>query len=54
LFVSANGWDAAFGAAYGFDTLWVNRAGEPMDRLSGKPGREAADLVGVPSMAGVA
>jgi len=52
LFVSANGWDAAFGAAYGFDTLWVNRAGEPMDRLSGQPGRVASDLTGVPGIAG--
>ncbi len=26
LFVSANGWDAAAAAAYGFRTLWVNRA----------------------------
>lgn len=52
LFVSANGWDAAFGAAYGFDTLWVNRGGEPMDRLSGRPGREARDLIGVPAIAG--
>lgn len=54
LFVSSNGWDAAFGAAYGYDTLWVNRAGEPMDRLSGRPGRVAADLTGVPAIAGVA
>lgn len=54
LFVSANGWDAAFGAAYGFDTLWVNRGGEPMDRLSGKPGREARDLTGVAALVGAA
>ncbi|OAN84597.1 haloacid dehalogenase, type II [Jannaschia sp. EhC01] len=53
LFVSANGWDASFATAYGFDTLWVNRGGEPMDRLSGKPGREARDLTGVPELAGV-
>lgn len=54
LFVSSNGWDAAFGAAYGFDTLWVNRAGEPMDRLGSQPGRVADDLTGVPEIAGVA
>lgn len=52
LFVSANGWDAAFGAAYGFDTLWVNRGGEPMDRLSGEPGRVAQDLSGVAALVG--
>lgn len=54
LFVSSNGWDAAFAAAYGFDTLWVNRAGEPMDRLSGKPGRTAGDLTGVAALVGAA
>ena len=52
LFVSSNGWDAAFGAAYGFDTLWVNRAGEPVDRLGRAPGRVADDLTGVPEIAG--
>lgn len=52
LFVSSNGWDAAFAAAYGFDTLWVSRAGEPMDRLSGKPGRIAQDLTGVAALIG--
>jgi 2-haloacid dehalogenase len=54
LFVSSNGWDAAYGAAYGFDTLWVNRAGEPMERLGAKPTRVADDLTGVPGIAGVA
>ena len=53
LFVSSNGWDAAFGSAYGFDTLWVNRAGEPVDRLGSKPGRIAQDLTGVPEIAGI-
>jgi 2-haloacid dehalogenase len=42
LFVSSNGWDAAAAAAYGFRTLWVNRAGEPVDRLPGRPERVAA------------
>ncbi|MEX3015882.1 haloacid dehalogenase type II [Gymnodinialimonas hymeniacidonis] len=53
LFVSSNGWDAAFGAAYGFDTLWVNRAGEPVDRLGSVPGRVAHDLTGVPQIVGL-
>ncbi len=53
LFVSSNGWDAAFGAAYGFDTLWVNRAGEPVDRLGSVPGRMADDLSGVPQIVGL-
>jgi hypothetical protein len=50
LFVSSNGWDAAAAAAYGFRTLWVNRMGEPVDRLPGRPGHEAADLTGVPAL----
>lgn len=44
LFVSSNGWDVAGASSYGFRTLWVNRAGEPVDRLPGKPDRVARDL----------
>lgn len=51
LFVSSNGWDAAAAAAYGFETVWVNRAGEPMDRLPAKPGHVLDDLTGIPDLA---
>ena len=51
LFVSSNGWDAAAAAAYGFSTAWVNRAGEPMDRLPGKPGKVLTDLTSIPDLA---
>ncbi len=51
LFVSANGWDAACAAAYGFTTVWVNRAGEPMDRLPGTPGHTLPDLTTIPELA---
>ncbi|WP_071672523.1 haloacid dehalogenase type II [Nioella nitratireducens] len=51
LFVSSNGWDAAAASAFGFRVLWVNRAGEPQDRLPGTPDRVAADLTHVPSIA---
>ncbi len=54
LFVSSNGWDAAGASAYGFQTLWVNRAGEPADNLPGRPAHEAADLTGVPHLLGLA
>ncbi len=37
LFVSSNGWDAAAAAGFGFRCVWVNRAGEPMDRLPWTP-----------------
>ena len=52
LFVSSNGWDAAAAAAYGFRTVWVNRAGEPVDRLPGRPETQMSDLTGIPDLAG--
>jgi 2-haloacid dehalogenase len=51
LFVSSNGWDAAAAAAYGFRTAWVNRAGEPVDRLPGLPDHVLTDLTGIPQIA---
>jgi 2-haloacid dehalogenase len=51
LFVSSNGWDAAGAAGYGFQTVWVNRAGEPMDRLPHKPARVLDDLTTIPDLA---
>ncbi|MDG3042852.1 haloacid dehalogenase type II [Roseicyclus marinus] len=48
LFVSSNGWDICSAAAYGFRTLWVNRAGLPVDRLPGRPDRIASDLAAIP------
>ena len=51
LFVSSNGWDAAHGAGHGFATAWVNRAGEPMDRLSWRPAHVLGDLTTIPELA---
>lgn len=51
LFVSSNGWDAAAASAYGFKTAWVNRAGDPTDRLPGKPHHVLKDLVSIPELA---
>lgn len=51
LFVSSNGWDAAAAAAYGFTTAWVNRAGDPVDRLPGKPTHVLTDLTTIPDLA---
>jgi 2-haloacid dehalogenase len=51
LFVSSNGWDAAGAAHYGFRTVWVNRAGDPRDRLPATPHHEMTDLTGVPALA---
>jgi 2-haloacid dehalogenase len=51
LFVSSNGWDASAASSYGFTTAWVNRAGDPMDRLPGKPHHVLSDLSGIPDLA---
>lgn len=51
LFVSSNGWDAAAAAGYGFQTVWVNRAGEPVDRLPWTPRDILSDLTGIPDVA---
>ncbi|MEX0282653.1 MAG: haloacid dehalogenase type II, partial [Arenibacterium sp.] len=53
LFVSSNGWDAAASSGYGFETVWVNRAGEPMDRLPWQPKHVLSDLTTIPSFAGL-
>ncbi len=50
LFVSSNGWDAAGAAGYGFQTVWVNRGGEPVDRLYVKPHHILTDLTGIPDL----
>ena len=51
LFVSSNGWDAGCAAGYGFATVWVNRAGEPVDRLPWRPDHQLSDLTSIPQIA---
>ena len=53
LFVSSNGWDAGCATGYGFTTAWVNRAGEPVDRLPWRPAQIIPDLTGIPALAGL-
>ena len=53
LFVSSNGWDAGCATGYGFNTAWVNRAGDPVDRLPWRPAHILSDLSGIPALAGV-
>ena len=50
LFVSSNGWDAAGAAGYGFVSAWVNRAGDPVDRLPARPHHILSDLTGIPGV----
>ena len=44
LFVSSNGWDALGATWYGFQTLWVNRSGQPFETLGTSPTRTGTSL----------
>lgn len=44
LFVSSNGWDAIGATWHGFTTLWVNRAGAPLEQLDTEPTRIGSSL----------
>ena len=44
LFVSSNGWDALGATWYGYTTLWVNRAGLPLEQLDTAPTRTGTSL----------
>jgi 2-haloacid dehalogenase len=50
LFVSSNGWDASAAAGYGFNTVWVNRGGDPVDRLAHAPQTILTDLASIPEL----
>ena len=44
LFVSSNGWDAIGATWFGYNTLWVNRAGLPLEQLDTSPTRTGSSL----------
>lgn len=44
LFVSSNGWDALGATWYGYTTLWVNRAGAPLEQLGPAPHHTGSSL----------
>jgi 2-haloacid dehalogenase len=44
VFVSSNGWDACCATWFGYRTVWVNRAGDPVERLGILPTAEARSL----------
>jgi 2-haloacid dehalogenase len=50
LFVSSNGWDACCATWYGYQTLWVNRAGLPVEELGVAPTRVGSSLADVLKM----
>jgi 2-haloacid dehalogenase len=49
-FVSANGWDAAGAAAFGFTVAWLNRRNEPEELLPAKPAATIASLAELPAL----
>jgi 2-haloacid dehalogenase len=44
VFVSSNGWDACCATWFGYRTLWLNRAGDPAERLGILPAGEARSM----------
>lgn len=49
-FLSSNAWDAAGAAAFGFRTVWINRAGMPRENLPGHPEAELSSLSELPAL----
>ncbi len=43
-FVSSNGWDVCGATWYGYKAFWVNRAGNPLDKLGVRPAGEGRNL----------
>ena len=52
-FLSANAWDVAGAACFGFQAVWVNRSAAPRERLPGPPAAEIADLSALPALLGL-
>jgi 2-haloacid dehalogenase len=44
LFVSSNGWDAIGATWFGYSTLWINRAGLPLEQLDTQPTHTGSNL----------
>jgi len=51
-FLSSNAWDIAGAATFGFTAVWVNRTGQPSERLPGNPVATLSDLAGLPDLLG--
>jgi len=52
-FQSSNAWDVAGAAHFGFHVAWVNRYGQPAERLPGKPDAIINDLDGLLGIIGL-
>ncbi len=52
-FMSSNAWDAAAAANFGFRVVWVNRFGQPQERIPGDPEHEIITLEALPPLLGL-
>ena len=52
-FMSSNAWDAAGAANFGFRVVWVNRFGQPRERIPGDPEHETTTLEALPPLLGL-
>ena len=52
-FMSSNAWDAAAGANFGYRVVWVNRFGQPQERIPGEPKHEVKTLEALPPLLGL-
>ncbi len=52
-FMSSNAWDAAAAANFGFRVVWVNRFGQPQERIPGNPEHEVKTLEALPPLLGL-
>jgi 2-haloacid dehalogenase len=53
-FVSSNAWDAHGAKAFGFRTVWCNRANQLAERIPAPPDAEVATLAGLPELLQIA
>lgn len=51
-FMSSNAWDAAGAAHFGLQVVWINRFGQPRERLPGVPRAELTSLHALPDLIG--
>ncbi len=52
-FMSSNAWDAAAAANFGFRVVWVNRFGQPPERIPGDHEQEIETLEALPPILGL-
>ena len=52
-FMSSNAWDASAAANFGFRVVWVNRFGQPQERIPGDPEQVIQTLGALPPLLGL-